>query len=129
MRWMKWFSLAAAALLIISCYNTWVIVGSQQIAISGVDASGTTFGKPGYFSLVLTIAYIILTLIPRLWARRINLFFATLNFAWVIRNYLLLSRCEAGECPQKQTFFYLYILAGVAMLIGALTTPANKKLV
>lgn len=126
---MKWFSLAAAAVLIMSCYNTWVIVGSKQIQISGVHASGTTFGKPGYFNLSLTAVYIVLTLIPRLWAKRVNIFVATINLAWVLRNYLLLSRCEAGECPEKQTFFYVYMLAGICMFIGALLTPADKKLV
>ena len=129
MRWMKWFSLATATLLIISCYQPWVIVGSKQIAISGVDASGTTFGRPGYFNLLLTTFYIILTLIPKLWAKRINIFVATINVAWVIRNFLLLSRCEAGECPEKQTFFYIFIFSGILMFVGALLTPANKKLV
>lgn len=124
---MKWFSLAAAVILIVSCYQPWIIVLSKQIIISGVDARGTSFGKPGYFNLLLTSFYIVLTLVPRLWAKRVNIFIATINMAWLFRNYLLLSRCEAGECPQKQSFFYIFILAGVCMFIGALLTPANKK--
>ena len=128
MRWMKWFSLLAAIILIFSCYQPWVIIGSRQLVINGVDATGTTFGKPGYFNLLLTILYLVFTLIPRLWAKRINIFVATINLAWVLRNYLLLSRCEAGECPQRQTFFYIFIIAGVCMFIGALLTPADKKL-
>ena len=127
MRWMKWFSLAAALLLIVSCFMPWVMIPGRQITITGVDATGTTFGKPGYFNLLLTMFYIVLTVIPRLWAKRINIFLATINIAWVFRNYLLLSRCEAGECPEKQNFFYLYILAGICMFVGALLTTTGKK--
>lgn len=125
---MKWFSLLVAIVLIVACFMPWVIISSRQIVITGINASGTTFGKPGYFNLLLTVFYIVLTLVPRLWAKRINIFVATINMAWVFRNYLLLSRCEAGECPEKQSFFYIFILAGVCMFIGALLTGTGKKI-
>lgn len=128
MQWMKWFSIAAAITMIATCFMTWVIVPGKQILISGVAAGGTTFGKPGYLNLLLSSFFILLTLIPRLWAKRMNLFVGTVNLAWTLRNYLLLSRCEAGECPEKQAAFYLFLAAGIAMFIGALLTSPGKKI-
>ena len=54
MRWMKWAGLAAAILLIVSCFSTWVTIISKNIIVSGVDATGTSYGKPGYFNLLMT---------------------------------------------------------------------------
>ena len=107
---------------------TWVIVPGKQIFISGVDAGGTAFGKPGYLNLLLSALYIVLTLVPKLWAKRVNIFIGTINLAWTFRNYLLLSRCEAGECPEKQTAIYIFLVAGIAMFLGALLTAPGKKL-
>ena len=128
MQWMKWFSVVAAIALIASCFMTWVIVPGKEIFISGIDASGTSFGKPGYLNLVLGALFIVLTLVPRLWAKRVNIFVATINLAWTVRNYLLLSRCEAGECPEKQTALYIFLIAGIAMFAGALLTSPGKTI-
>ena len=127
MRWMKWVSIMAAVAMVISCFYPWVVVAERNITISGVDAAGTSYGKPGYFNLMLAGFYIILTLIPRLWARRINIFIATINFAWMIRNFLVLSRCEAGDCPEKKTGLFIFMFACLVMLFGAVTTPARVE--
>ena len=53
MRYIKWLGLAAALLLIITCFIPWVIIPSKNIVVSGTAAIGTNFGKPGYFNLVM----------------------------------------------------------------------------
>lgn len=128
MRWMKWISLLAAITVIISCYYPWLTVPAKGIVISGVSAEGTTYGKPGYFNFLLTGLYLVLTMVPQLWAKRMNIFVAALNFAWSIRNFILLSRCEAGDCPEHQTFFYVYFIASIVMMVGALFTSTGKPL-
>ena len=47
MKYMKWIGLAAAVLLIVSCFTPWVIIASQNIVVSGVDATGTNYGLNG----------------------------------------------------------------------------------
>ena|SRR5687767_14614245 len=120
MRWMKWTGLAAVALLIISCFSTWVVVISKNIAISGVDATGTSFGKPGYFHFLFSFFFILFTLIPRVWAKRTNLLVTALNMAWAIRNYFIITACRGGDCPEKYTGIYLLVLASFLMLLSAL---------
>ena len=120
MRWMKWTGLAASVLLIISCFSTWVVIDSKNIAVSGVDATGTNFGKPGYFNFLFTFFFILFTLIPRIWAKRTNLLISALNFSWALRNYFIISACRGGECPEKQTSIYLMLIASLLMLASAL---------
>ncbi|MEP7372012.1 MAG: hypothetical protein ABI675_01410 [Chitinophagaceae bacterium] len=120
MRWMKWTGIAAAILLIISCFLTWVTIPSKNIVVSGVDATGTSFGKPGYFSLLMTFFFIVCTVLPRLWAKRINLLFTAMNLAWAIRNYFIISACQGGDCPEKQAGLYLMLAASLLMLASSL---------
>ena len=40
-----------------------------------------------------------------------NVFIAAINFAWAIRNYILLTTCQAGECPEKRAGLYLLLIA------------------
>ena len=117
---MKWIGLAASVLLIISCFSTWVIIVSKNIAVSGVNATGTNFGKPGYFNFLFTFFFILFTLIPRIWAKRTNLLITALNLSWALRNYFIISACRGGECPEKQTSIYLMLIASLLMLASAL---------
>ena len=127
MRYMKWIGLLAVVLLVVSCFLPWVIITSQNIVVSGVDATGTNFGKPGYAHFVLGFFFIVFHFIPKLWAKRINLLIVALNIAWGIRNYLIISMCRSGECPEKQIGLWLVVAASVLMLIAALFPDIHLK--
>lgn len=120
MRYIKWTGLVAAILLIISCFIPWVIIESRNITVSGVDASGTAYGKPGYLHLVLVSIFLILHFIPRLWAKRANLLVVALNTAWAIKNFFLIAVCRGGECPVRQAGLYLMLAGSLLILIAAL---------
>ena len=127
MRYMKWIGLLAVILLIVSCFLPWVIIPSQNIVVSGVDSTGTNFGKPGYTHFVLGFFFIILHFISRLWAKRVNLIVVALNLAWAVRNYFIISMCREGECPEKQIGLWLVMSASVLMLIAALLPDIQLK--
>jgi len=120
MKWMKWIGIAAAILLVVSCYTTWVVIPSKNIVITGLNATGTNYGRPGYFNLLMTLFFVVFTLIPRIWAKRTNLLVTALNFAWTLRNFFVITACMAGECPQKHSGIFLLILASVLMLVSSL---------
>lgn len=127
MRYMKWIGLAAVLLLIVSCFLPWVIISSKNIVVSGVDSTGTNFGKPGYTHFVMSFFFIIFHVIPKLWAKRVNLLIVALNIAWAIRNYFIISMCREGECPEKQIGLWLAMFASVLMLIAALFPDVQLK--
>jgi hypothetical protein len=120
MRWMKWTGLIAVFVLIISCFLPWVVITSKNIVVSGVDSTGTNFGKPGYFHFLFSFFFILFTLIPRVWAKRANLLITALNMAWAIRNYFIISACRGGDCPEKYNGIYLLLLASALMMVSAL---------
>jgi hypothetical protein len=120
MRWIKWIGLIAGLLLIASCFMLWASLPARNIAISGVNAEGTSFGKPGYFHLLLGGIFLILHFIPRIWAKRTNLIVAALNVAWAVRNYFIITVCRQGECPEKHTGIYLVLIASGIVLIAVL---------
>jgi hypothetical protein len=129
MRWMKWIGLAAGILLIISCFSTWVFIESKSLTITGIDATGTSFGKPGYLHLIFATCFLVLNFIPRLWAKRTNLPVTAFNLAWAARNYFIITACHGGECPEKHNGIYLLLLASALLLVSALfpdiKLPAN----
>ena len=127
MRYMKWIGLLALLLLVISCFLPWVIITSQNIIVSGVASTGTNFGKPGYAHFVLGFFFIVFHFIPKLWAKRTNLLIVALNIAWAVRNYLIISMCRTGECPEKQIGLWLVLAASVLMLIAALFPDIQLK--
>ena len=127
MRHMKWIGLLAVVLLIVSCFLPWVIISSKNIVVSGVDSTGTNFGKPGYAHFVLGFFFIIFHFIPKLWAKRVNILVVALNIAWAVKNYFIISMCRTGECPEKQIGLWLVLVASVLMLIAALLPDIKLK--
>jgi hypothetical protein len=124
---MKWIGLFAVILLIVSCFLPWVIIPSKNIVVSGVESTGTNFGKPGYNHFVLSFFFIIFHFIRRLWAKRSNLLVVALNIAWAIRNYFIISMCREGDCPEKQIGLWLVLLASILILIAALFPDIKLK--
>lgn len=120
MRYSTWIGIGAVLLLAAACAMPWVLIPSKQLVISGIDASGTRYGKPGYLHLLLGFFYLLFTLVPAVWAKRANLLVVAFNLAWTIRNFLILSLCRGGECPQRLIGLYLLAMASILMLIAAL---------
>ena len=118
MKYSKWIGLVAALTVIIACYMTWIFVPSVNISIGGMVSSGKhNFGKPGLMNMFCATAAIALFLLSKIWAKRTNIFFCGFNMAWAIRNYILLTRCYGGDCPQKRTGLYILVCASVLMLL------------
>lgn len=119
-----------AVILIASAFFPWVIIESKNLVVSGMHADGTAYGKPGMLSLFLTVLVFVFSFVPRVWAHRMCIFSAALNAGWALRNFLLLSTCQGGECPQRQTAFYVYLISSILLLVAVLMQdmklPAEK---
>ncbi|MGN6619371.1 MAG: hypothetical protein ACTHJ5_19500 [Ilyomonas sp.] len=55
--------------------------------------------------------------IPKVWSKRTNVFFGAINFGWSVRNYLILTNCFMGECPEKRFGIFLLLLLSFSMLL------------
>jgi hypothetical protein len=126
MKWIKWISILAAIVLIVSCFFPWIIIKSKNITVTGMDVAGLAYGHYGYFLIPLAIIFILLQLINKIWAKRLNVAISavivTIAFAclWIFR-------CEYGECPEKQTALYIMFVCSIVVLLGSLLPDIKLK--
>lgn len=92
----------AAIAVIGLCFLPWVIIDSKGLVITGMNARGTDFGTPGKVNIFFSAIMSIFFLLPKIWAKRTNVFLGAMHFSWSIRNYILLTSCLVGICPEKQ---------------------------
>jgi len=119
MKWIKWLSILAAIVLIASCFFPWVVIESKNITVTGMDVAGLSYGHYGYMLIPLATVFILLQLVNKIWAKRLNVatgaLIITISFAclWIFR-------CEYGECPQKQMALYGMFASSAIVFIGSL---------
>ena len=109
------------------CFMPWSYISSKDIVITGLKSAGTDFGKPGLLNIILSSVCLLFFILPKIWAKRTNVFIAAINFAWAIRNYLLLTTCMVGECPEKKAGIYLLLLATLIIQVMALLPKINVE--
>lgn len=119
MRYFNQVGAIAACTIIISCFLTWISIPDLGIRVTGFLSEGTHFGKPGLMNAFMSGIALILFLVPRVWAKRMNLFFTGFNLAWAIRNFILLTTCHGGDCPVKETGIYIFLGASILQLVMA----------
>ncbi len=127
MKYSNYIGVAAAIAIIIICFMPWAYVKSIDTMISGLDSGKTNFGKPGIVNMFFSIISIVLFLVPAIWAKRTNLFIGALNVAWAFRNFLIVTQCQMGECPDKKVGIYLLVIASIVLMIMALLPKVDLE--
>lgn len=127
MKYSNYTGVAAALALVVFCFVPWVYIGYIKTTITGVSTGHTNFGRPGAIHIILAVFAMILFLVNRVWAMRINVFIVALNFTWAIRNYLLITQCEFGECPEKKFGIYAVVALSSVILLMGLLPKVNSK--
>jgi hypothetical protein len=131
MKYSQLLGLLACIGEIIACFMPWVFVVEQQLLISGINNAVPNFGRPGMFNIVLSAVIGIFFIIPKIWAKRTNVIIAAINLAWSFRDYLVITTCRAGECPEKRAGIYLLLCLSVFILIMSflppIKVPARKE--
>lgn len=125
MKYSQQIGILAAIGLVISCFFPWSIIISKNLSISGFAAEGTSFGRPGLFHAIFCTASVLFFAVPRIWAKRTNVFIGAINLAWAIRNYILVSSCMLGECSEKQPA--LYVVLGCAIIMQLMVLFPNLQ--
>jgi len=127
MRFKLILSILAVGLLVVSCLLPWMTIESKGITITGVDATGTDYGRPGFFHFFWGGLYLVLILINRVWSKRTAIILAAFNIAWMFRNFLLLPACLMGECPVRKAGLYLLLVASLMMFITPMLTKERNN--
>jgi len=104
-----------------------VYIDAIQTTITGMRAEHTNFGRPGLLHICFSVLSIIFFLVPAVWAKRTNLFIGAFNFAWSIRNYLVITQCEVGECPHKQFGIFAIVIFSALLLVMTMLPDVKLK--
>lgn len=123
----KIFGLLSVAVVIISVFLPWITIESKHLVFTGVSTGASRFGQPGKLTIIVAVITAILLLIPGKVGARFNLFAGSFLIAWSFRNFLLFSRCEMGECPERGIGLYLCLAAAIATFVCVLLTNGEKK--
>lgn len=124
---MKWIGVLSAILLVVSCFTPWVIIETKNIVISGIDATGTNYGKPGYFHFILVFFFLILSFIKKVGAKRVNLIVVAVNLAWAIRNYFVVTACSGGICPSNQLGLWMMLFSSILLMVCSFFPDVELK--
>jgi hypothetical protein len=127
MKFAHWLGCISSLLLIAAVFQPWIYIPSVNLTISGWHAAGTNFGKPGLVPLVLCSLMAILFLIPKVWAKLITILLATLQLAWMIRNYILLTTSFIGEVPDKTWVLQSLIPLSLVIILMSFLSRAPLK--
>lgn len=115
------------AVVVASCFLPWMTIESRALTISGVNTAGTDYGKPAYFHFFWAGLYLVFLLMNKVWSRRAAMVFAAFNFAWAVRNFLLIPGCQMGECPERRVGLYLLLLSSLVLIFAGLFAPVKNQ--
>lgn len=126
MKYSQLIGIACAIALVACCFMPWSEIVSKHVMVTGMHTEGTNFGRPGMMHIYLSVPLILFFAIPKIWAKRTNLFIAAINLAWAVRNFILLGTCQMGDCPEKKLGLYLTLI--LSAIIMAMTLLPKVKL-
>jgi len=122
-----YFGIASAMLLIVFCFIPWAYYPDLHQNFTGFYSKQNTYGKPGKTFIFLALISIIFSLLPKLWAKRVNQFIAVLIIAYALKCYFVFSACYLGICPEIKPGLIGMLVCSVIILISSLLSKADIK--
>ena len=122
MKYSQWIGIAAVLLIIAGCFMPWAFFPDLNKAFTGFFSEQNRYGRPAKVLIALGVLEIAFFLVPRIWAKRANIFVAAITLAWSFKSYLLYTACYRGICPGARVGLFL-VLGGAVMVMVASLTP------
>ena len=120
MKYSQWIGIAAALLLVAACFMPWAYFPDLGKDFTGFFSEKNIYGRPGKVLIFFSGIQILLFLIPKVWAKRSNIFVSALAIAFGIKSYFLYTACYGGLCPDKKIGIFLVLAATLIALVAAL---------
>jgi hypothetical protein len=117
-----WIGIAAAVLVVVASFMPWAYFPVLQKEFTGFFSEQNRYGRPGKVLAVFSAVEILFFLVPRVWAKRANIFVTAVGLAWGIKCVYLFSACYRGECPERRMGLFL-MLGGTVLALAAALVP------
>ncbi|MGG9972655.1 hypothetical protein ACQ33O_12750 [Ferruginibacter sp. SUN002] len=116
---LHWLGLVACITLIVSCFLPWAYYADIDKTFTGLFSFENRYGRPGKLLILLTSIIFVFMLLPKVWARRANLFLCALCVGYALKTYVLFTACYMAYCPEKKIGIYLMVVSVFLMLAAA----------
>jgi len=127
MKYSNYIGILAAIVLIIACFLPWAYYPDIDKTFTGFFSEQNRYGKPGKLLVFFSIVAITLFIVPKVWAKRLNMVVTALALAFCVRCFTLFSTCHRGICPEKQIGIYLIFITSVIMIIASVLPDMKLK--
>ena len=124
---LRWIGLLACILLVVSCFMPWtyypndpVIKNEAQRTFTGLYTYENYYGRPGKFFFIIAGISFILKLIPKIWAKRTDLFVTAIGIAYAARTVTEYTGSYTGITPQIRIGLILMLISVVTIFIASL---------
>lgn len=112
--------LAACIALIISCFLPWAYFADINQHFTGLYSYKNEYGRPGKFLIVVAVIVFVFMLLPKVWAKRTNLFICALGVGYAIKSYILFTSCYKAYCPETKPAIFIMLISTIVMLAAAI---------
>ena len=126
---MHWVGIISCIGIIATCFIPWVHYNNINETFTGFHVlrftTGNYYGRAGVPVTVLAGTILLLILVPKTLAKRVNLFLAALLFAYTIRTYIIFTSALFEGEVEKYAGIYLIIILSFVILITTLFPKLN----
>lgn len=106
-------------MLVVACFMPWTYHADLKETFTGFYSHENYYGKPGVFLTIVAIAAFAFMYIPKVWAKRTNLFLCAIGVGYAIKSFILFTSCYNAYCPEKKPGIYLVLICTIIMLVSA----------
>ena len=122
---LHWLGLADCITLMISCFLPWGYYADIDTTFTGLYSYENRYGRPGKLLILLTTIIFVFMIVPKIWAKRANIFVCALCVGYAVKSFVLFKACYKAYCPDMKIGFYLMIISAFVML-AAVVFPDMK---
>lgn len=117
MKYSQWIGVICALSLIISGFTNWTWYPDIHKYFTGFVSEDNIYGKPAKVFIFIGCLSIVFFVIPKVWAKRWNLFVCGVTVAYAVKSFILFSGCYRGVCPDKQPGLWVMLFSSILMLV------------
>jgi len=119
--------LIACILLVVACFMPWAYYADLKETFNGFYSFQNNYGRPGKFLTLVAVIAFVLMYLPKVWAKRTNLFVCAVAVGYAIKSYILFTSCYNAYCPEKRAGIFLMLISTVIMLVAAIFPDLKMK--
>jgi hypothetical protein len=123
---LHYVGILSCLLLIGSGFLPWAYYGDPAIAdeaqrtFTGFYTYQNYYGKPGKFLSIFAGLSLLLKLLPKVWAKRVDLFLSAVCMAYGLKAFFAYKGVYFGVVPQVKAGLFLMLAAAVLMMVAAI---------